>query len=212
MSSSPTLYLGAFEQEFASAVQNGQSKGRFSSYAVPPGERFKSRQGMAKTEDLILDRKCTRYRHPRARCHRRPRRIHRSSLHAQRTLCPDPHYVTGNGRFGKRPCQQTPQNSCHSVKNCRDAHEKGQACSSPHSPPSDSFTACSTRHTRSASYNDHDSDGDGCTKAAAAATFPSSVSPLFSPSQSLHVAHPDTLGANTTTVIPSQPSSGSHSE
>jgi pentafunctional AROM polypeptide len=53
-----TLFLAAFTSEFNSALANSQS--RFLSYAVPPGESVKSREGKAQIEDFLLANTCTR--------------------------------------------------------------------------------------------------------------------------------------------------------
>jgi pentafunctional AROM polypeptide len=53
-----SLYLAAFVAEFNSALAN--SKTRFLSYAVSPGESVKSREGKAEIEDFLLANTCTR--------------------------------------------------------------------------------------------------------------------------------------------------------
>lgn len=53
-----SLYLPAFTAEFGSALAN--SKSRFLSYAVSPGESVKCRQGKAEIEDFLLTNTCTR--------------------------------------------------------------------------------------------------------------------------------------------------------
>ena len=53
-----SLYLAAFTSEFNTALAN--SKSRFLSYAVSPGESVKSREGKAEIEDFLLTNACTR--------------------------------------------------------------------------------------------------------------------------------------------------------
>lgn len=53
-----SLFLTAFTGEFNSALAN--SKSRFLSYAVAPGESVKSREGKAQIEDFLLANACTR--------------------------------------------------------------------------------------------------------------------------------------------------------
>ena len=52
------LYLPAFVNEFNSVLAN--SKSRFLSHAVAPGESVKSREGKAEIEDFLLVNTCTR--------------------------------------------------------------------------------------------------------------------------------------------------------
>ena len=53
-----SLYLAAFTSEFNTALANSRS--RFLSYAVAPGESVKSREGKAEIEDFLLANACTR--------------------------------------------------------------------------------------------------------------------------------------------------------
>ena len=53
-----SLYLAAFTSEFSTALANSRS--RFLSYAVAPGESVKSREGKAEIEDFLLANACTR--------------------------------------------------------------------------------------------------------------------------------------------------------
>ena len=56
------LHLPAFETEFEKGIKNltSETKPRFLSYVLPPGETSKSRECKAELEDFLLLNKCTR--------------------------------------------------------------------------------------------------------------------------------------------------------
>lgn len=56
------LHLPAFEAEFDACISSlkTETKPRFISYVVPPGETSKSRECKAEIEDFLLLNKCTR--------------------------------------------------------------------------------------------------------------------------------------------------------
>jgi pentafunctional AROM polypeptide len=57
-----SFHLASFESEFTAALlsSTAESKPRFLSYVVPPGETSKSREGKADIEDFLLLNRCTR--------------------------------------------------------------------------------------------------------------------------------------------------------
>ena len=54
------LHLNAFQSEFDAAITRLESKSRFLTHIIPPGETSKSRQGKAEIEDYLLANHCTR--------------------------------------------------------------------------------------------------------------------------------------------------------
>jgi pentafunctional AROM polypeptide len=56
------FYLAAFESEFNNVLSTatGDTKPRFLSYVITPGETSKSREGKADIEDFLLLNRCTR--------------------------------------------------------------------------------------------------------------------------------------------------------
>ena len=54
------LHPNAFQSEFDAAITRLESKSRFLTHIIPPGETSKSRQGKAEIEDYLLANHCTR--------------------------------------------------------------------------------------------------------------------------------------------------------